>query len=131
MITDTDFAPSKIIAIDLISGIEILLFDGCKHGYNAMFCDNYSKEQIENRIADKLYVDEDGNDTFELIISTYNGIDYEDEFREEVDSNGKIELINGEKVDFEEVKRNGFDTLQIWAINKNGNKTEIVSEELA
>ncbi len=96
-----------------------------------MFCDKYSDEQINNRIPDKIYNDEKGNSKFELIISTYNGIDYEDEFREEVDSNGKIELINGQKVDFEKVKRNGFDTLQIWAINENGNKIEIVSEELA
>ncbi|WP_010522584.1 hypothetical protein [Aquimarina agarivorans] len=66
-----------------------------------------------------------------MIISTYNGIDYEDEYRDEIDSNGEIELINGQKVDFEKVKRNGFDTLQIWAINENGNKIEIVSEELA
>ncbi|WP_298311108.1 hypothetical protein [uncultured Aquimarina sp.] len=131
LIVDTDFAPSKIIAIDSVNGIEILLFDGCNHGYNAMFCDNYSDEQIKNRVTDKLYFDKEGNDTFELIISTYNGIDYEDEFREEVDSNGQIELIRGQKNDFEEVKRNGFDTLQIWAINKNGKRIEIVSEELA
>ena len=96
-----------------------------------MFCDKYSEEQINNRIADKIYNDEEGNSKFELIISTYNGIDYEDEFRSEVDSNGEIELINEKKVDFEKVKRNGFDTLQIWAINENETKTEIVSEELA
>lgn len=96
-----------------------------------MFCYVFSEEQLKNRIIDKLYIDKEGNDTFELIISTYNGIDFEDDFREEVDSSGKIELINGESVDFEEVKRNGFDTLQIWAINRDGIRIEIVSEELA
>ena len=73
-----------------------------------MFCDKYSDEQINNRIADKIYNDEEGNSKFELIISTYNGIDYEDEFIDEVDPNGKIELISKKKVDFEKVKRNWF-----------------------
>ncbi|GAA3621783.1 hypothetical protein [Flavivirga jejuensis] len=131
LIVETDFAPSKIIAVDLNDKSEYLLFDGCKHGYNAMFCDKYSDEQINNRIADKIYNDEKGNSKFELIISTYNGIDYEDEFRDEVDKNGEIELINEKKIDFEKVKRNGFDTLQIWGIDKDGTKIEIVSEELA
>jgi hypothetical protein len=131
LIVQTEFAPSKIYAVDISNGNEILLFDGCFHGYNAMFCDKYSEDQIKNRIADKIYSSENGSDKFELIISTYNGIDYEDEFREEVDSNGKIELISGNKIDFEEVKRNGFDTLQIWGITENGKKIEIISEELA
>ena len=131
LIVETDFAPAKIIAVDINDKSEYLLFDGCNHGYNAMFCDKYSDDQINNRIADKIYNDADGNSKFELIISTYNGIDYEDEFRDDVDSNGEIELISEKKVDFEKVKRNGFDTLQIWAINENETKIEIVSEELA
>ncbi|RBW61955.1 hypothetical protein DS884_02830 [Tenacibaculum sp. E3R01] len=131
LIVQTEFAPSKIIAVDVSNEEEFLLFDGCFHGYNAMFCDKYSEEQIKNRKAENVYTSENGNERFELIISTYYGIDYEDEFREVVDSNGKIELISGKKIDFEEVKRNGFDTLQIWGINENGVKMEIVSEELA
>ena len=34
-------------------------------------------------------------------------------------------------MDFENVKRNGYDALQIWATNENGEIIEIVSEELA
>ncbi len=34
-------------------------------------------------------------------------------------------------MDFESVKRNGYDTLQIWATNTNGEVVEVVSEELA
>jgi len=131
LIIGSDFAPSLFFAVDVASGKEILLFDGCKHGYNAMFCDTYTEEQIKNRPATNYYIDEDGNDTFEIIISTYNGIDYDDEFASEVDENGLIELIDGSKVQFSSVKRNGYDTLQIWATNKNGEAIEIVSEELA
>lgn len=43
LIVGTDFAPSLVIAEDTKSGQEILLFDGCKHGYNALFCDTFLK----------------------------------------------------------------------------------------
>ncbi|MEM9674879.1 MAG: hypothetical protein ACFB15_26960 [Cyclobacteriaceae bacterium] len=131
LITATEYAPQKVIAIDTQSGERILIFDGCKHGYNAMLCDEYTNEQIESRQADKIYRDKDGNEEFEIIISAYYQIDYEGEFRKEVDDDGKIELLNGEKIDFEELKRNGCDFLQVWGVDSGGKKVEIISEELA
>lgn len=131
LITGDNFAPALIFAVNTITEEEILLFDGCKHGYNAMFCDSYSKEQINDRLATKIYSDKNGNQEFELIISTYNGIDYEDEFRSDVDANGLIEIIDGTKIEFEIVKRNGFDTLKIYGLDEQRNKIEIASEELA
>ena len=131
LITATEFAPQKVIAIDTQSGEEILIFDGCKYGYNAMLCDVYTSEQIESREADRIYRDRNGNEEFEIIISAYYQIDYEDEFREDADDEGKIVLLNGEKIDFEELKRNGCDFLQVWGIDSEGRKIEILSEELA
>ncbi|WP_424003490.1 hypothetical protein [Maribacter sp. IgM3_T14_3] len=131
LIVETDFAPALVYAVDVVSGEEILLFDGCKHGYNSMFCDTFTHEQIINRPVENLYKGSNGNEVFEITISTYNGIDYEDEFREDVDEHGFLELIDGTKVEFESVKRNGYDTLQIWATNANGDTVEVVSEELA
>jgi len=131
LIVETDFSPALVYAVDIVTGEEILLFDGCKHGYNAMFCDTFTQEQIANRTVENLYKDGSGNEVFEITISTYYGIDYEDEFREDVDANGLLELIDGTKMDFESVKRNGYDTLQIWATNTNGEIVEVVSEELA
>ena len=131
LIVGTDFAPSLVFAVDTSSGQEILLFDGCKHGYNALFCDTFTDEQIINRPATNFYTDQDGKDTFEIVISTYNGIDYEDECKEDVDENGLIEIIDGTKIEFKTVKRNGYDTLQIWAINEKGEMIDFVSEELA
>jgi hypothetical protein len=131
LIVGTDFAPPLIYAIDNSSGQEILLFDGCKHGYNALLCDKYTTEQISNREALAIYQDKDGCSTFEITISTYNGIDFDDEFSEEVDENGFIKIIDGAKIEFETFKRNAYDTLQIWATNENGKTIEIVSEELA
>lgn len=131
LIVNTDFAPMIIWAIDISTREEILLFDGCKHGYNSLFCDVYTDEQINTREIFDIYKDKKGNELFEIIISTYYGIDYDDEFEEEVDQNGFIELIDNSKKEFEYVKRNGFDTLQILAIDEKGNSFEIVSEELA
>jgi hypothetical protein len=131
LIVGTDFAPSLVFAIDVSTGQEILLFDGCKHGYNALFCDTYSDEQIKNRPTTNYYADQDGMDIFEIIISTYNGVDYDDEFTDQVDENGLIELVDGTKIEFEKVKRNGYDTLQIWVTNENGKTIDVVSEELA
>ena len=131
LIVGTDFAPSLVFAIDVSTGKEILLFDGCKHGYNALFCDTYTDEQIKNRPTTNYYADQDGMDIFEIIISTYNGVDYDDEFTDQVDENGLIELVDGTKIEFEKVKRNGYDTLQIWVTNENGKSIDVVSEELA
>ena len=131
LIVGTDFAPSLIFAVDTTTGHEILLFDGCKHGYNALFCDTFTDEQIKNRPATNFYKDNNGNDTFEIIISTYNGIHYEDEFSDQVDENGLIELVDGRKIEFEKAKGNGYDALQIWVVNDDDKTIQIVSEELA
>jgi hypothetical protein len=131
LLVATDFAPQKIVAIDTESSEVILLFDACKHGYNAMLCDKYTTTQIESRAADKIYQDKFGNEIFEIVISAYYQIAYEDEFREEVDLEGNIELINGERIDFETLKRNACDFLGILGINKEGVLTEILSEELS
>lgn len=128
LIVQTDFAPQLLLAVDAADK-EYLLFDGCKHGYNALFCDEYTKEQINNRTATELYKDADGNEQFEIIISTFTDINYEDELRNQIDDNGMVEIIDGSKVELDTVKRNGFDSIQIWVINETGRKTEVLSEE--
>jgi len=131
LIVRTGFAPQKIIAVDIETNEEILLFDGCKIGYNALLCDTFSKEQIESRETIHTYADYNGNTEFSIIISAIYKIDYEEEFRSEVDKNGQIKLINGEWIDFEALKRNGCDHIKIETINKLGDPLEILSKELA
>jgi hypothetical protein len=134
LIVGTDVAPALIFAKDLVTGEKILLFDGCKHGYNAQFCDTYTKDQINNRPTDQIYTDKEGNNDFEIIISVYYQFNYEDAeegFLENVDENGWIELANGSKMEFINAQRNGFDVIQIFAINSAGKRIEMVSEELA
>lgn len=131
LIVRTDFAPQKILAVDSKTNEEILIFDGCKHGYNALMCDTYSEEQRENRDLVNKYLDQNSNDVFELILSAYYQIDYDDEFREDVDEVGKIEILNGDKIEFDELKRMGCSYFRILGINMSGQRIEILSEELS
>jgi hypothetical protein len=68
---------------------------------------------------------------FEIRATAYYNIDWDDEFGEEVDEEGRLELISGQKIPFEIAKRNGFDAIGIVAINSKGNQMEILQEELA
>lgn len=129
-IVATDFSEPLIYAVEPESGEEILLFDGCKHGYNPMLCDQYTPEQASNRKATDWYIDE-RNDLFELTISTYYQIDFEEEMRDQVDEMGNIKSDYGEDVNFEELKRNGYDCLIITAVAGNGKEIELALYELA
>lgn len=134
LIVKTDFAPPLVIAVDAASGEEITLYDGCKHGIDALFIETYTKEQIANRPADQFYKDQEGNDTFEIIYSVYYNTNYDspdDEFIEQVDDDGFIQLPDDSKVEFEKVKRDGFDVISISVVNEQGERIEIVSAELS
>lgn len=131
LIVGTDFAPSLVFAVDASTGQEILLFDGCRHGYDALFCDKFTDDQIKNRPATNYYEDNDGQEIFQIVISTYNNFAFDEEVGEDVDEKGFIELNNGAKIKFDDAKRNGFDTLQISGTNGNAVTVDIVSEELA
>ncbi|MEO7308375.1 MAG: hypothetical protein ABIR78_13570 [Ferruginibacter sp.] len=134
LIVATEFAPALVIAQDILSGQEVLLFDGCKNGYNPMFCDEFIFEEINNRPADNLYVDKDNNDSFEIILSAYYQINFDDEsedFLDQVDENGFIELLDKSKIEFDKAKRNAFDVFKIIAVTENGRQIELVSEELS
>ena len=119
--------PCKIVAKDIETGEEILLFDGYKHGYNAMFCDEFDPEEVEKRTLVKYDIA-----PCKIHIDFGYSIDYEEEKEDyEVDEKDRVTLINGETISWEEVKRNGFDYISIVCETENGEKAEIVSLELA
>ncbi len=47
------------------------------------------------------------------------------------DENGKVELINGEIIDFDRLLQDGMDAIAIELIDPQGKQREIVREELA
>ena len=119
--------PCKIVAKDTETGEEILLFDGYRHGYNAMFCDEFDPEEVEKRTLVKYNIA-----PCKIHIDFGYSIDYEEEKEDyEVDEKDRVTLINGETISWEEVKRNGFDYISIICETENGEKAEIVSLELA
>ena len=119
--------PCKIVAKDTETGEEILLFDGYRHGYNAMFCDEFDPEEVKKRALVKYDIA-----PCKIHIDFGYSIDYEEEKEDyEVDEEDRVTLINGETISWEEVKRNGFDYISIVCQTENGEKAEIVSLELA
>jgi len=113
--------PCKIVAKDIETGEEILLFDGYRHGYNAMFCEEFDLAEVEKRTLVKYDIA-----PCKIHINFGYSIDYEEE-KEDY----RVTLINGETISWEEVKRNGFDYISIICETENGEKAEIVSLELA
>ena len=125
--TDEVEIPCKIVAKDTETGEEILLFDGYRHGYNAMFCDEFDPEEVEKRTLVKYDIA-----PCKIHIDFGYSIDYEEEKEDyEIDEDDRVTLINGETISWEEVKRNGFDYISIICETENGEKAEIVSLELA
>ena len=127
IVDNEDRIPCKIVAKDTETGEEILLFDGYRHGYNAMFCDEFDPEEVEKRTLVKYNIA-----PCKIHIDFGYSIDYEEEKEDyEVDEEDRVTLINGENIPWEEVKRNGFDYISIICETENGEKAEIVSLELA
>ncbi len=158
LIVGTDFAPSLVVAVEPNTGEEIVLFDGCSHGYNTIYCDEFSEEQRNNRPANNIYKDKDGNDLFRLYVKVF----YQNDFEEEpflnkddiiefevgrfitiqeakkeddlilyIDDDGLIQLRDGRKLSKENLWRDSFDVIQIIATNDTGSSIEIVDHELA
>lgn len=93
-----------------------------------MFCDEYDKIVIENRELKKFPV----NNVSKINLSVGIGIDYESEKEDyEGDDKGNILLIDGRHIPWEQVKTDGFDFIEIMAIDENGDKVLILTEELA
>ncbi|WP_343744130.1 hypothetical protein [Chitinophaga sp.] len=131
LITNTDEAPELIYAVDILTGEEILLFDGARQGHDNYFCNEWTPEQLNNRAATQTYTDAAGNSVFEIVLHAFFNIDYEDELDTFLNEEGELRLITGEKTDLAYLQRNGFDAFAIDAYNEQGEFVSIHSAELA
>ena len=60
------------------------------------------------------------------------GNDYENEKEDfEVDEADTVELINGERMPWEQVKRDGIDYIALYYVNEEGKQVQILDAELA
>lgn len=111
-ICDGEF-PCLIVAKDPLTNEMFPIFDGSKHSYDAMFC-NEPVADIDREL--KLYDFRKGA----IAVTFGYAIDYEEE-REEYTFNDKneIELIDGSYIDFEKAKSIGYDWISIKFVKKN------------
>jgi hypothetical protein len=129
-IEEEEYEPPRVIAENADTGNEILLFDLALHGYNAIFCSEYVEFKDVERKPTQRIVDKSENDLFEVFVSIYYNIDFDQEFGDEVDEDGNIEMYDG-KVNFETAKTNSFDWIHIHLKNGQNKWLEIIDFELA
>ena len=126
-IVETDIAPEIIVAKDVATGEEIVIHDGSIHGYNNMFCDEYDTEVIKSRTLKQYPIP-----ASKLVIELTCSIDYEEDKEDYgIDDDGYVTLIDGRKMLWEDVKRNGMDFLGISYQNENGDLIQFYDKELA
>lgn len=126
-ITDSEYSGSKIVAVDIVTGKEIVVFDGTKYGYNNMFCKKYTLEQKECRHMVKFDIPPS-----KILIQIGYSIDFDSEKDDyDIDGEGSAILLDGSSAPWEVVKRNGFDYIALFILDEYGNKTKFLDEELA
>ena len=124
-IIDRGETPGLVAARDPESGEEFVIFDGGQHGYDNMFCDDPS--ELEHRPLKRYEIP-----ASKLVLELGYNIDYEDEKESfEVDEADTVELVNGERMPWEQVKRDGIDYIALYYVNDKGKQLQILDAELA
>jgi len=124
---DTEIAPVLIVAKDPLSHNEFVIFDGAKHGYNAMFVYEYTEEQLSQRSLQKF-----DNMPVKLIVTIGNGIDWESEKEDFIDEDGEnVTLLDGRVMPWENVVANAFDWFTLAYIDENNKQIQFTDFELA
>jgi len=127
LLVDTEETPSLFVAKDPSTNEEIVIFDHAKHGYNSMFCDTFEEGKISNRILRKIEIP-----LSKVFLRLGKNIDYEEEKEDyDFDENGKVILVDGRKISWEDVITDGFDYIALFYIDEKGEKIQIADEELA
>ena len=126
-IIDSDEAPGLVAARDPESGEEFVIFDGGRHGYDNMFCDEHDPAELKNRPLKRYEIP-----ASKLVLELGYSVDYEDEKEDfEPDDADTVELINGERMPWDQVKRDGIDYIALYYVNEKGKQVQILNAELA
>ena len=111
----------------LWNGEEFIIFDGGRHGYDNLFCDEHDPAQLEHRPLTRYEIP-----ASKLVLELGYSIDYEDEKATfEPDEADTVELINGERMPWEQVKRDGIDYIALYYVNAEEKRVQILDAELA
>ena len=119
--------PGLVAARDPKSGEQFVIFDGGRHGYDNMFCEEHDPDQLEHRTLKKYDIPPS-----KLILELGYSTDYDDEKEYwDIDEAGTVELINGGRIPWEQVKRDGIDYIALYYLNHRGKRVQILDAELA
>ena len=86
------------MAVEPASGQEIVLFDASRMVTTPCSATPIRRKKRRGEGRARFYKTRNGIDTFDLIVSAYYGIDYDDEFSEYVGEGGCIGLMDGTSV---------------------------------
>ena len=126
-IVDGDEAPGLVAARDPASGEEFVIFDGGRHGYDNLFCDEQDPDALERRPLRRYDIP-----ASRLVLELGYSIDYDDEKEDfEVDENDTVELIRGGRMPWEQIKRDGIDYIALFYVDEKGKQVQILDAELA
>jgi hypothetical protein len=129
-IIDTDKGVQQIIAVDIDSNEEILLFDKMIHGWNGFVCNTYQDQKNVDRKANKLYMSKNNNCNFRIVLLAFYNKGTSQELIESATPTGEVQMENGLTLKVQDAFDDAFDAIAIFAIDSHGNKFEIVNEEL-
>jgi hypothetical protein len=130
-ITDTGKAVQRIIAVDPDSNEEIVLFDKMYHGWDGFISNIYEDQKNVNRNPSNLYQSKNGAYNFRILVIAYYNDGTKQELVESSTHDRQFELENGVTLDLQDAFDDSFDGITIFAIDDEGNKFELVDEELA
>ena len=115
-IVDSDEAPGLVAARDPESGEAFIIFDGGRHGYDNLFCDEHDPAELEHRPLKRYEIP-----ASKLVLELGYSIDYEDEKEGfEADEADTVELLSGRRMPWEQVKRDGIDYIALYYVNEEG-----------
>jgi hypothetical protein len=130
-IIDTDKGVQQILAVDIETNSEILLFDKMIHGWNGFVCNTYHDQKNIDRKANKLYRSKNNNYNFRIVLLAFYNKGTGQELIESATSTGEVQMENGLTLKVQDAFDDAFDVIAIYAIDDQGNKFEIINEELA
>ena len=127
LFTITDEAPALVVAHDRDTGENFVIFDGGRHGYNNMFCDEHDRVALENRSLKPYEMP-----VSKLLLTLGYSIDYEDEKDSfDIDERDMVTLVNGDSIPWKQVKRDGIDYIALFCVDEKGKAIQILDVELA
>ena len=127
-ITEKNNLPQSIVLEGIDSGEKVPLFDGAKHGYDAVFWKKFPIAVSTRKETEKYTYKE--VDAFEIVLLVRYSLELKEEFDNDYSEIGFVENNRGEKLG-REAFSNGFDSIEAYAITKEGQAILILAEETA